>query len=162
MNTDMHTEALRAHFRVFQSTVRKSGMHPVESTPGVKRVDEYVRASVLRPARIGGDRVEISLSARMTVEAANGIAQDSMVEQINKAIQEAGIDLSVEGARDAGLDLSPEATAKRISEFALGYRNAFDEIHVGESAETRITGFLSMIRGAIQEGFQHARQFLEG
>tara|TARA_B100001123_G_scaffold443162_1_gene588554 strand:+ start:11183 stop:11287 length:105 start_codon:yes stop_codon:yes gene_type:complete len=33
------------------------------------------------------DRVEISLTANITVETVNGVMQDSVVEQINKAIQ---------------------------------------------------------------------------
>ena len=85
-----------------------------------------------------------------------------MVEQINKALQEAGIDLKVEDAASSGQDTSPEATARRIVDFAGGFLDRFVQNHALESGKSQIQGFMSLVRGAIVEGFQQARDFLEG
>jgi hypothetical protein len=109
-----------------------------------------------------GDRVEISLPMDMTVEVANGIVLDSVVEQINKAIQEGGIDLAVEEARTSGMDMSPEATSKRIVDFTAGLLSSYRNNHASRAGDVQIRGFMSLTRAAIEEGFQSSRNFLEG
>jgi hypothetical protein len=108
----------------------------------------------------GGDRVEISASGSLNVRAVNGILNDSVVEQVNRAIQEAGIDLTVEGALQIRAE-TPEATARRIADYATGYRDDYDGSHSAKGSDARIAGFMSLIRGAIEEGFTHARDFLK-
>ncbi|MCZ6634410.1 MAG: DUF5610 domain-containing protein [bacterium] len=137
--TDIYTKSLS-----FQMTAHKA------SQPA-KRSSEQVETT---------DKVEISLSVELTVETANGIMLDSVLEQINKVIQEAGIDLKVEDA--SGVDMSSEATAKRIVNFATGFLDAYRKNHAGEANVVQVKGFMSLTRMAIEEGFQSARDFLEG
>ncbi len=108
------------------------------------------------------DRVEISLAANLTVEAVNGILNDSVVEHINKAIQEAGIDLKVEEAEASGTDVSPEGTARRIADYSVAFMDRFVAGYQGTSGEGTIQGFMSLIRDAIEVGFKQARDVLAG
>ena len=108
------------------------------------------------------DRVEISLAANLTVEAVNGILNDSVVEHINKAIQEAGIDLKVEEAEASGIDTSPEVTARRIADYSAGFLDRFAAGRGGMASEATIEGFMSLIRDAIEVGFKQAREVLAG
>ena len=147
-STSIQTETFVPRFRA----------HREEVEARVARPD--VRPNAPASASVQGDKVEISVSANMTVETVNGILNDSVVEQINKAIQEAGIDLRVD--EEPGTDQSPEATARRISDFATGFLDAHKANHPKETSKAQIDGFMTLIRGAIQEGFTHAREFLEG
>ena len=165
IRTDLNTEALLAQLRVRKSAGRREEGHPILPGPAQTaradaRLQTRISAAGLKGA--GADSVEISLTANMTVEAANGIVMDSLVEQINKAIQEAGIDLTVEKARAEGMDLSPESTARRIVEFATGFLEGYESGRDHSPARVRVSGFMTLIREAIQEGFHQARDFLEG
>ena len=137
--TDIHTKSLS-----FQMTAHRAFR-------SAKRSSERVETT---------DKVEISLFADMKVGTANGIMLDSVVEQINKVIQEAGIDLKMEEA--SGVDMSSEATAKRIVHFATGFLDAYRKNHAGETDVVQVKGFMSLTKMAIEEGFQSARNVLEG
>ena len=146
IHTDLHTEALLAQYRAQRTTTQ-------QSTSDNKATQTTQQTK---------DRVEISISANLTTETANGIMFDSVVEQINKALQEAGIDLKVEDGQTGKIDTSPEGTARRIADFATGFLDAFRQNHIGEDNTVQVQGLMSLTRNAIQEGFQHAREFLEG
>jgi len=158
ISSDIRTEGLLAQFRA-QRSVQKAGP---KASADEAQAAARVSASGLHGGQsaAGSDRVDISLSANLTVEAANGILNDSVVEQINRALQEAGIDLTVEEAAERGLDVSPEATAHRIVDFAVGFSGAYRQNHATAAPQGQVHGFMSLLRGAIQDGFQHARDFL--
>ena len=139
--TTFHTEALVARFRAELSTTR-SGADGARAHTSQSAVDS------------------VEISAASTVATMNGVLNDSVVEQINKAIQEAGIDLRID--TDGSFDVSPEGTARRIADFATGYLDAYSESRAAEPDEIRIEGFMSLIRKAIEEGFLQARDFLSG
>lgn len=149
VNTDMHTEALLARFRALRTETHQTN----------KPVSEKIKQPT---QKVQMDRVEISLSANLTVQAANGIMNDSVVEQINKALQEAGIDLKADDVQAGKIDASPEGTAKRIVDFAAQFLTAYRKNHVDESDDIQINGFMSLTRAAIEKGFQNARDFLNG
>ncbi len=108
------------------------------------------------------DSVEISLSGRLNVEAVNGILKDSVMEQLKVAFSDTNIDASVDEAGGSKNDTSPEAAARRIVAFATGFLGAFGGNQAGGLGEEQIGGLLSVVRGAIDAGFQKAREFLEG
>ncbi|MBK34298.1 MAG: hypothetical protein CME26_02060 [Gemmatimonadetes bacterium] len=136
-STSIQTEALVARFRA----------HRKEGEDRVSRADVSVDARLSSTGR--SDMVEISLSANMTVETVNGILNDSVVEQINKAIQEAGIDLRIE--EELGSDQTPETTARRIVDFSTGFFDSYEANHITEAPEVLVGGFRTLIRGAIEE-----------
>ncbi|MDA0710224.1 MAG: DUF5610 domain-containing protein [bacterium] len=148
IHTDLRTDALMAQYRTQRAPTRDvQASTPPKTAP--------TKAEI-------GDRLEISISANLTVETANGIMFDSVVEQINKALQEAGIDLKVDDETAGKIDTSPEGTARRIVDFATGFIDRFRQNHIGEDPGEQIRGFMSLTRNAIEEGFQHARDFLDG
>ena len=138
--THLHAEVQIARFRAEQSSKRAGA--------------DGARAHTSRQT---SDSVEISTEAA-TSATINGVLNDSVVEQINKAIQEAGIDLRIE--TDGSFDVSPSGTARRIADFATGYLDAYSGSRLSEPMEVRINGFMSLIRGAIEDGFTHAKDFL--
>lgn len=164
IHTDIRTEALMAQFRAQRADAQKA-QKPVEKNVRTVQSDVRFSASGLRSAQGGamsGDKVEISLAASLTIEAANGILNNSVVEQINQVLQDAGIDLKIEETGETRIDVSPKATARRIVDHAVSYLDAYQQNHADKPAAPRVEGFMSLIRGAIEDGFQHARQFLEG
>lgn len=142
----LQTEALIARFRAERST-RRSGADGARAHTTPDRSGHSTQSV---------DRVEISVNS--TSATVNGVLNDSVVEQINRAIQEAGIDLRIE--TDGSIDVSPEATARRIADFAVGYHDAYNQSRAADPAPVRLSGFMSLIRGAIEEGFAEARDFL--
>ncbi len=148
IHNDLNTEALLAQYQAQRTTSRESR--------------ETSDNKITQTTHQTKDSVELSISANLTTEAANGIMFTSVTDQINKALQEAGIDLKVEDGQTGKIDTSPEGTARRIVDFATGFLDSFRENHVGESSGVQIQGFMSLTRNAIVEGFQHARDFLKG
>jgi hypothetical protein len=116
----------------------------------------------VQASRQSKDSVEISISANLTTEAANGIMFDSVTKQIDKALQDLGVNLKVEDGQTGKIDTSAEGTARRIVDFATGFMDAYRQNHVDEEDEVQIRGFISLTSNAIQEGFQQARDYLEG
>lgn len=151
IRNDIRTEALLAQFRAQREAVRGE-----EKKAQAKSQESPTRVQA------ANDSVETSLSGRLNVEAVNGILKDSVMEQLNPALSDVGIDVSVREVERAGVDTSPEAAARRIAEFATGFLGAFGRNQVDGLGEEQIGGFLSVVRGAIDAGFQKAREFLEG
>lgn len=145
--TTHQTDALIARFRAERST-KRSGADGARAHTPASGADRGTSV----------DRVEISVHS--TSAAVNGVLNDSVVEQINRAIQEAGIDLRIEA--DGSIDVSPEGTARRIADFATGYQDAYNQTRAADPAPIRLSGFMSLIRGAIEEGFAEAKSFLSG
>lgn len=108
------------------------------------------------------DSVEIGLSANMTVEDANTILWDRLADRINEAFRQAGVEVDIREVDRQGLDTSPEATAKRIVDFATGFLGVYAKNHAGQDEEGRLGGFMSLIRDAIDQGFADARDILKG
>lgn len=138
VQTGLRAEALSARFRAERTT--------------------KTRADGARAQNVQTSSDSVEITAASTAASVNGVLNDSVVEQINRAIQEAGIDLRIE--TDGSFEVSPEGTARRISDFATGYLDAYSESRAAEPARVRIDGFMSLIRGAIREGFAEARDFL--
>jgi len=108
------------------------------------------------------DSVEIGLSANMTVEDANKILRDRLADRINEAFRQAGVEVDIREVERQGLDTSPEATAKRIVDFATGFLGVYARNHADQDEEGRLEGFMSLIRDAIDQGFADARDILKG
>lgn len=108
------------------------------------------------------DSVEIGLSMNMTVEDANKILKDRLADQINEAFERAGVEIDIREVERQNLDTSPEATAKRIVDFATGFLGVYAENHADQDEEGRLEGFMSLIRDAIDQGFADARDILKG
>ena len=121
-----------------------------------------VREAVPRRAGAGvGDLLDV----RNHVDEgyASTVLQNAMRDRLQAALENAGLeDTSVDDLLAAGTDTSPTATAERIVEFATSFYSQYVANHEGEEAEATLEEFVSMIRGAIDEGFGEAREILSG
>lgn len=108
------------------------------------------------------DSVQIDLSVNMTIENANKILRDRLADRINEAFSEAGVEIDIREVEQQNLDTSPEATAKRIVDFATGFLGVYAKNHEDEEETARLDGFMSLIGDAIDKGFADARDILNG
>lgn len=108
------------------------------------------------------DSVQIGLSANMTVEDASKILKDRLAEKINDAFKKAGVNVDIREVQKQNLDTSPEATAKRIVDFATSFIGAYAKNHANQDEKGQLEGFMSLIGGAIDKGFSDARDILKG
>ena len=94
---------------------------------------------------------------------ASRVLENAMRDRLQAAMDAAGVEgTSAEDLLATSMDTSPAATAERIVEFATSLYANYAANHEGEEAEATLEEFVSMIRGAIDEGFGEAREILSG
>ena len=108
------------------------------------------------------DSVQIDLAANLNIESANQILKDQVAEKINQAFKDAGVDIDIREVERQNLDTSPEATSKRIVDFATGFLGAFAQNHKDQDEVSRLEDFMSLVRSAIDDGFAGAMEVLKG
>ncbi|GGX90974.1 DUF5610 domain-containing protein [Vogesella alkaliphila] len=59
-------------------------------------------------------------------------------------------------------DNSAAATAERILSLSLGFYDAYAQQHPEMSEEERATSFVALVRGGFEQGFNEARDILDG
>lgn len=84
------------------------------------------------------------------------------IEGINEALQETLGENAIQNTYDSGLDISPEATAERIVSLSTAFFGAYKEANPGLSQEEALAAFIDVIAGGSQQGFNEARDILEG
>jgi hypothetical protein len=101
------------------------------------------------------DRVELSVNSQYT---ANRIFEEIAARVAEKF----GVDAAAQIQFNPNLDTSSEATAERIFTFATGFYQNYREQNAGEDEEETLTRFTSIVRDAIDRGFDEARGILTG
>lgn len=91
-----------------------------------------------------------------------GLIYRAAVEKLNRQLEPELGPEPIQAAATADMDFSPGAVAERIVSFATGFFDAYAENHAGEKAEEQLSGFMSLIRDAIDRGFKEAREILSG
>jgi len=82
---------------------------------------------------------------------------------VDKLTEELSIDLTEYGIKPsnaAETDFSPEAVADRIVTFATGFYSAFAARHDELDQNEQLSDFMSIIRGAVEKGFNEAKDVL--
>jgi Domain of unknown function (DUF5610) len=104
-------------------------------------------------AEFGGSAISLDISLEMVVERTTARIQSSL----------GGQDIPVGDATSFGgmADFSPEAVSSRIVDFATGFLGAFTDNHSEQPEGAAVSEFESLIRGAIEEGFNQARDIIE-
>jgi len=83
------------------------------------------------------------------------------IDKINALLEpEFGPD-ALQGAAST-VDASPEATAERILSMSTAFFGAYAQGHAGEPADEVAKNFVELIRGGFEQGFQEAKEILEG
>lgn len=65
-------------------------------------------------------------------------------------------------AAAAKQDNTAEATAERILSLSLGFYDAYAQQHPEMSEEERASSFVALVRGGFEQGFNEAKDILEG
>ncbi len=114
-------------------------------------------------------KAKLNVSILEATEATLGVKDQplalvlkSAIAKINEVLAPELGDDAIQKAFDAGIDFSPEATAERIVSFSTGFFSAYQEQHPELSTEDALNGFLDVIGGGIQQGFDEARNILDG
>jgi hypothetical protein len=124
-----------------------------------------------------GKRVNVALAARqqLNVSILQASAQvsisagdqpqallfQSAINNINSALAP---ELGPNAIQNAAIsqDNSPEATAGRILSISIGFYESYSRQHPGEDPEQVAQNFVNVIRKGFEQGFNEARNILEG
>ncbi|WP_065187626.1 DUF5610 domain-containing protein [Shewanella woodyi] len=84
------------------------------------------------------------------------------IEAINEELAPSMGENALQTAYDNGVDTSPEATADRIVSFATNFFSLYQEQNSNMSFDEQLTSFMEIIGGAIDQGFDEAKDILNG
>lgn len=84
------------------------------------------------------------------------------IEAINEELAPTMGEHAIETAVAQGVDTSPEATAERIVSFATQFFAIHQEQKSGMSFDEQLSSFMDIISGAIDQGFDEAKDILSG
>lgn len=127
-------------------------------------VSTHVQAT-LSPSQAGApaDAVLLSIGRQIDVDYATKVLETELGQKLGSALRDAGIDEEqLQAVLSGAVDTSPEATSKRIVDFATSFFSAFQINHAKEEGGAQIDGFSELIKNAVKEGFAQARDVLEG
>lgn len=126
--------------------------------PGHLRITEETRNLALKAA-IVRTSVDVDLAVK---EHPLELVYKAAIEKLNETLEPELGPGAIESAASSGMDFSPGAVAERILGFATGFFSNYLEHHPDQESNEQLSGFMSLIRGAIDQGFQEARGILEG
>ena len=107
--------------------------------------------------------VSTSVSVDMAVkERPLELVYKAAVEKLNETLEPELGPHAIEDAASSGIDFSPEAVAERLVGFATGFFSDYLENHPDQESDEQLSGFMDLIRGAIGQGFEEARNILHG
>ncbi len=107
--------------------------------------------------------VSTSVSVDMAVkEQPLHLLYQAAIDRLNETLEPELGPEAIQSTAASGMDFSPEAVAERIVGFATGFFSAYMENHPDEADSERLGNFMSLIRGAIDQGFTEARDILDG
>ncbi|NKF51332.1 hypothetical protein G3R49_12270 [Shewanella sp. WXL01] len=107
------------------------------------------------------------LAAQESVSIASGdqsmaLLYRAAIEAINEELAPTLGENAIQKGVEAGVDYTPEATAERIVSFATN----FFSVHQGQTSNLefneQLDGFMEIISGAIDQGFEEAKEILDG
>ncbi|QYK02144.1 DUF5610 domain-containing protein [Shewanella psychrotolerans] len=107
------------------------------------------------------------LSAQQEVNLSSGnepmrLLYKAAIEAINEELAPIMGERAIETAAEQGVDTSPEATADRIVSFATQFFAIHQEQNRGMSFDEQLSSFMDVIGGAIDQGFDEAKDILSG
>jgi hypothetical protein len=87
---------------------------------------------------------------------------NTAIDKINELLAPTLGEDAIQKAADSGMDISPEATAERIVSLSTAFYNAFKEQNSEDEESVVLQKFMDTIGKGIDQGFQEARDILEG
>ncbi len=138
---------------MFPGILTTTGNAQTQGIAPVRSAQFSLKASIVETS------VNVSFSVR---DQPLGLIYRSAIEKLNEHLEPELGPEPVQAAAAADMDFSPGAVAERIVSFASGFFGAYAENHAGEKTEEQLSGFMSLIRDAIDQGFKEASDILDG
>lgn len=104
----------------------------------------------------------LSVNRRIDAAYSQRVLTDSVEDKLNTAFKKAGLDIRAEDLLEEGMDTTPEATAARITEFAVSFYDAYKANNQSAKDTVQLDGFVELIKGAVEEGFADSKEILSG
>ena len=147
-----------------QSTAQSYGTTQIHSLVASLSITTQIEASGTITKEDGStEAVMLSIGRTIDISYAEQVIQTELGDSFANALSEAGIDTQdLEDALSGATDFSPEATAKRIVDFATSFLGAFKGNHLEQEGNAQIDGFSQLIKDAVDEGSKQSRDLLEG
>ena len=102
----------------------------------------------------------LDLSNQIDPGFARSVLQDTVEKRLETALQDAGLDISAQEILSQKGDQSPQATADRIVQFATSFFEPHKATHVDLESKRQVEEFASLIREAVETGFEEAGSML--
>lgn len=123
-----------------------------------QKTAEHSARSLMNAAILSAQQ-EVNLSA---ADEPMVLLYRAAIEAINEELAPTQGEQAIQRLADEGVDTSPEATAKRIVDFATQFFGVYQSQNQSQSFDEQLDGFMSVIGGAIDQGFKEARDILSG
>ncbi|WP_261841289.1 DUF5610 domain-containing protein [Aliamphritea ceti] len=153
-----------------QGQTIRSNETPAQHNRKTGQTDNQGQANQVNISQAESSKTQLNQSIlKASLEVSIKSGNDSMtllyrsaIDKLNEVLETDLGESSINKAYDSGLDVSPEATAERIATqttgFFASYRQQNPELSESEAAEK----FSEIIRGGIKQGFDEAREILDG
>jgi len=105
------------------------------------------------------DSLDLGASGPLSTKDAINIVTERSMNKLLEVVNQARADLGI--PEGTALDTSPEATAQRITDFALGFFGKYLENNPGLEGEEARKQYADFIGSAINQGVEEARGILD-
>jgi len=133
-----------------------------------KTATEAKKNEPLSPtAQLKAEQNQSILKASLEVSISSGndslaLLYRTAVDKLNQVLETDLGPNSIQNAYESGLDVSPDATAERIVSQATAFFSSYQDQHPEMDLETQLRSFIDVISGGITQGFNEAREILDG
>ncbi|MBD1391382.1 DUF5610 domain-containing protein [Neiella sp. HB171785] len=137
---------------------------PTSSTSLYRNVEQTNKP--VSKDQLKNDQNSAILQAQLEVSVQSGnqpmaLLYRTAIDAINEQLAPEFGDNAAQQALDEGIDVSPEATAERIVAGSTKYFDAFLEVNTDLQGEEALNEYMSIIQGAVDKGFEEARDILD-
>ncbi len=154
------TESKRV--RESEKSTTSTGSGSVQASMGQLLSISAERKEVSIELSIGSGPEELRMAASTVMERVSTVLQQKF-GLTSEEFSEGTEGLSDEASAQELVDyFSPSKTAQRILNFSTGFFSAYQKNHEGDAEDKQVTEFTSLIRDAIQKGFEQAEEELGG
>lgn len=140
------------------------------TTPRSNEVSAQQKPQTEQVSTTQSSRTELNqsiLQASLNVSISSGndslaLLYRSAIDKLNEVLETDLGENAINKAYDSGLDVSPEATAERIASQTTAFFGAYRQQNPELSEAEAASKFSEIIRGGIKQGFDEAREILDG
>ena len=138
-----------------------TGTSSIQSSYNVylQSTQSYSKQTQNSATALAQDSLDLGTSGPLSTKDAIDIVTERSMNKLLEVVNQARADLGI--PEGSVLDTSPEATAQRITDFALGFFEKYLENNPGLEGEEARKQYADFIGGAINQGVEEARGILD-